>query len=129
VDHCYTIKKYKKSYEPIIHPMPSMEQWTRTQYDPVDPPLERCHPCRPKRMRKRDPIELSNPYRFSKVGTNIKCSSCKKLGHNSRTCPLAKKQKSKTGSKVLYLIITLSLFTLFNYLYTCCMVLMYYMLL
>uniref|UniRef100_A0A2N9ETW0 SWIM-type domain-containing protein n=1 Tax=Fagus sylvatica TaxID=28930 RepID=A0A2N9ETW0_FAGSY len=99
VDHCYTIEKYKKSYEPIIYPMPSMEQWAQTQYDPVDPPLERCHPGRPKRMRRRDPTEPTNPYRFSKVGTNIKCSSCKKLGHNSRTCPLAKKQKSKTGSK------------------------------
>uniref|UniRef100_A0A2N9HBF3 SWIM-type domain-containing protein n=1 Tax=Fagus sylvatica TaxID=28930 RepID=A0A2N9HBF3_FAGSY len=99
VDHCYTIEKYKKSYEPIIHPVPSMEQWTQTQYDPVDPPLERCHPGRPKRQRKRDPIEPSNPYRFSKLGTNIKCSVCKKLGHNSRTCPLAKKKKSKIGSK------------------------------
>uniref|UniRef100_A0A2N9G9T6 SWIM-type domain-containing protein n=1 Tax=Fagus sylvatica TaxID=28930 RepID=A0A2N9G9T6_FAGSY len=99
VDHCYTIEKYKKSYEPIIYPMPSMEQWAQTQYDPVDPPLERCHPGRPKRMRRRDPTEPTNPYRFSKVGTNIKCSSCKKLGHNSRTCPLAKKQKSKTSSK------------------------------
>jgi hypothetical protein len=26
VDHCYTIEKYQKSYEPIIHPVPSMEQ-------------------------------------------------------------------------------------------------------
>ena len=25
VDHCYTIEKYKKSYEPIIHPVSSME--------------------------------------------------------------------------------------------------------
>lgn len=99
VEHCYTIEKYKKSYEPIIHLVPSIEQWTQTQYDPVDPPLERCHPDRPKRMRKRDPIEPSNPYRFSKVGTNIKCSNCKKFGYNSRTCPLAKKQKSKTGFK------------------------------
>jgi hypothetical protein len=114
VDHCYTIEKYRKSYEPIIHPVPSMEQWTRTQYDPVDPPFERCHPGRPKRMRRRDPSEPRNPFRFSKVGTNIKCSSCNKFGHNSRTCPLAKKQKSKTGSKVLYLIITLSLLTLFT---------------
>ena len=129
VDHCYTIEKYKKSYKPIIHPVPSMEQWTRTQYDPVDPPLERCHPGRPKRMRRRDPSEPRNPYKFSKVGTNIKCSSYKKLGHNSRICSLAKKQKSKTGSKVLYLIITSVLFTLFNYLYTCCTVLIYYMLL
>uniref|UniRef100_A0A2N9EU15 CCHC-type domain-containing protein n=1 Tax=Fagus sylvatica TaxID=28930 RepID=A0A2N9EU15_FAGSY len=96
---CGSIEKYQKSYEPIIHPVPSMEQWTRTQYDPVDPPFERCHPGRPKRMRRRDPSEPRNPFRFSKVGTNIKCSSCKKLGHNSRTCPLAKKQKSKTGSK------------------------------
>uniref|UniRef100_A0A2N9IJF0 Transposase MuDR plant domain-containing protein n=1 Tax=Fagus sylvatica TaxID=28930 RepID=A0A2N9IJF0_FAGSY len=62
VEHCYTIEKYKKSYEPIIHLVPSIEQWTQTQYDPVDPPLERCHPDRPKRMRKRDPIEPSNPY-------------------------------------------------------------------
>ena len=103
-----------------------MEQWTKTQYDLVNPPLERCHPGRPKKQRKRDPTEPSNPYRFSKLGTNIKCSVCEKFGHNGKTCPLAKKKKSKIGSKVLYLIINLSLF---NYLYTCCMVFMYYMLL
>jgi hypothetical protein len=105
VNHCYTIEKYKKSYEPIIHHVPSMKQWTRTQYNPVNPPLERCHPGRPKKQRKKDPTEPRNPYRFSKLGTNIKCSICKKFGHNSRTCPLAKKKKSKTGFKVLYLII------------------------
>ncbi|GMY34089.1 hypothetical protein FCV25MIE_29331 [Fagus crenata] len=99
VDHCYTIEKYKMSYEPIIHHVPSMEQWIRTQYDPIDPPLERCHPGRSKRQRKREPIEPRNPYRFSKLGTNIKCSVCKKFGHNSRTCLLAKKKKSKTISK------------------------------
>ena len=126
VDHCYTIEKYKKSYKPIIYLVSSMEQQTRTQYDAVDPPLERYHLGRPKRQRKKDPTGPRNPYRFSKLGTNIKCSVCKKFGHNSRTCPLAKKKKSKTCSKVLYFIITLSLF---NYLYTCCMVLMYYMLL
>ena len=48
-----------------------MEQWTQTQYDPVDPPLERCHPDRPKRQRKRGLTEPRNPYRFSKLGTNI----------------------------------------------------------
>jgi hypothetical protein len=105
VDHCYTIEKYKMSYEPIIHHVSSMEQWIRTQYDPIDPPLERCHPGRPKRQRKREPIEPRNPYRFSKLGTNIKCSVYKKFGHNSRTCLLVKKKKSKTSSKVLYLII------------------------
>ncbi|GMY08613.1 hypothetical protein FCV25MIE_03852 [Fagus crenata] len=99
VNHCYTIEKYKKSYELIIHPMPSMEQWTRTQYDPVDSPLERYHFGIPKRQRKRDPTGPRNPYRFSKFGTNIKCSVCKKFGYNSRTCPLAKKKKSKTCSK------------------------------
>jgi hypothetical protein len=82
-----------------------MEQWIRTQYDPIDPPFERCHPGRPKRQRKREPIEPRNPYRFSKFGTNIKCSVYKKFGHNSRTCLLVKKKKSKTSSKVLYLII------------------------
>ena len=105
VNYCYTIEKYKKSYEPIIHPVPSMKQWSRTQYDPIDPPLERCQPGKPKRKRKRDLTEPRNPYRFSKLGTNIKCFVCKKFEHDSRTCPLAKKKKSKTGSKVLYLII------------------------
>ena len=105
VNYCYTVEKYKKSYEPIIHHVPNMKQWSRTQYDPIDPPLERCHPGKPKRQRKRDLTEPRNPYRFTKLGTNIKCSVCKKFGHNSRTCPLAKKKKSKTRSKVLYLII------------------------
>uniref|UniRef100_A0A2N9EY34 SWIM-type domain-containing protein n=1 Tax=Fagus sylvatica TaxID=28930 RepID=A0A2N9EY34_FAGSY len=68
VDHCYTIEKYKKSYEPIIHPVPSMEQWTRTQYDPVDPPLERCHPGRLKKMRKETLLNLATHISLVKLG-------------------------------------------------------------
>lgn len=90
MDSCYTIEKYKKSYEPIIYPMASMERWTRIEIDPIDPPLERCHLGRPKTQRKKGPTKPRNPYRFGKIGTK----------HNSKTCTLDKKKKSKTSTKV-----------------------------
>jgi hypothetical protein len=80
VDHCYTIEKYKKSYEPIIHPVPSMEQWTRTQYDPVDPPLERCHPGRLKKMRKETLLNLATHISLVKLVQTLNVQAARNLG-------------------------------------------------
>ena len=76
-----------KAYEPIVYNVASMEQWRRTSIDPLEPPKDKIQRGRPKIKRKRHPSEPKNPYKLSKAGTIIKCSECKKVGHNSRTCP------------------------------------------
>ncbi|KAL0005837.1 hypothetical protein SO802_013398 [Lithocarpus litseifolius] len=88
----YTIETYMKAYEPIIYLVASMEQWRRTSIDPLEPPKDKIQRGRPKIKRKRHPSEPKNPYKLSKASTIIKCSECKKAGHNSRACP-SKKDK------------------------------------
>ncbi|XP_059461899.1 uncharacterized protein LOC132190869 [Corylus avellana] len=90
VDECYTIERYKKAYAPIIYPMPSEEQWIKTQHDHLEPPTSRLQPGRPKKQRKRGPDESrdpKNPNRMRKFGARMRCSKCKVLGHNKRACP------------------------------------------
>nr|POE89259.1 hypothetical protein CFP56_63215 [Quercus suber] len=66
--------------------MASMEQWRRTSIDPLEPPKDNTQHGKPK-----------NPYKLSKAGTIIKCFECKKMGHNSRTCP-SKKDKGTVSN-------------------------------
>jgi hypothetical protein len=44
---------YKKAYEPVIYPMPSEEQWIKTQHDMLEPPMARATPGKPKKLRKK----------------------------------------------------------------------------
>jgi hypothetical protein len=37
VDDFYSLEMYKKAYEPVIYPMPSEEQWIKTQHDMLEP--------------------------------------------------------------------------------------------
>jgi hypothetical protein len=93
VDDCYSVEKYKKAYEFIVYPMPSEEQWLRTEHEKVEPPKSRLTPGRPKKVRIRAPDEArepKNPYSARKFGARMRCSNCKLIGHNTRTCPKKK---------------------------------------
>jgi hypothetical protein len=93
VDNCYSVEKYKKAYEFIIYSMPSEEQWLRTEHDKVQSPKLRLTLGRPKKVRIRaldEPRDKKNLYSARKFGARMRCSKCKLVGHNTRTCPKKK---------------------------------------
>jgi hypothetical protein len=97
VDPRYTIETHKKAYAPLIYPMPSDEQWIRTEHDVLDPPRSRLMPGRPRKARVRGPDESRvphNPYRMRKFRLKGRCGLCNVVGHNTRTCPKKKEQAS-----------------------------------
>ncbi|CAL2266206.1 unnamed protein product [Prunus armeniaca] len=61
VDDCYKLKTYMKAYEPVIHPIPSMDQWSKNDLPPIKPPLYKQQPVRPKRVRMKEPGEVEVP--------------------------------------------------------------------
>ena len=99
-----------KAYEQIIYTVASMEQWRRTSIDPLEPPKDKIQRGRPKIKRKRHPSEPKNPYKLSKAGTIIKCSECKKVGHNSKTCPSKKDKVSFVCSMLCFLSLILDIY-------------------
>jgi hypothetical protein len=69
VDHCYSIKMYKKAYAPIIYLVHSEEQWIRTNHGVLELPRLRVTLDRPQKGRTRAPSESrdpKNPHRMRK---------------------------------------------------------------
>ncbi|KAL2930100.1 Retrovirus-related Pol polyprotein from transposon TNT 1-94 [Bienertia sinuspersici] len=55
---------------------------------PIDPPLIKVGPGRPRKNRVKDPHE--NPKKQGKLtrhGIEMTCSSCQRKGHSKRSCP------------------------------------------
>jgi hypothetical protein len=62
VDEYYSLERYKKVYAPLIYPMPSEEQWVRTEgHDILEPPRARVSPGRPRKLRRRSPDDSREP--------------------------------------------------------------------
>jgi len=95
----YSVENYKKAYNPMIYPMPSKDQWVRTGQDEVDPPVVRATPRRLKKVWRRGPDEPKNPYCMRKDGVTLKCSECRGVGHNTRTCPRRKSVSTPSSSQ------------------------------
>jgi hypothetical protein len=96
----YSVENYKKAYDPMIYPVPSEDQWVRTGQDEVDPPIIRPTPGRLKKNRRRGPDEPKNPYCMRKCGVTMRCSKCKAVGHNARTCTRRKRVSIPSSSRV-----------------------------
>jgi hypothetical protein len=60
---------YLKAYTPLIYPIPSDEQWVRTNQPIIEPPKARASSGRPKKLRNKGADETSNPYTVRKGGT------------------------------------------------------------
>ncbi|KAL3513770.1 hypothetical protein ACH5RR_026487 [Cinchona calisaya] len=87
---------YLKAYDPIIKPINEPEMWPDLKLRLILPPRYRPQPRRPKRSRKRQPdslVKKTSKKGIQKLSRAVsknynKCSKCKKIGHNRKTCPL-----------------------------------------
>jgi hypothetical protein len=87
-----TVEMYKKAYNAIVYHMPGEDQWIKTNCDHVNPPMIRIQPGRPRRLRTRGREEPRNQYRMRKGGVSMRCSRCRGIGHNIRTCPQIRRE-------------------------------------
>ncbi|CAN1824240.1 hypothetical protein LINPERHAP1_LOCUS30699 [Linum perenne] len=92
----YTVERYWNTYDNVLLPLDGHTAWVPSHYDPVLPPLVRKMPGRPKKKRSYTTEALlardkSNLTKMSRVGRLMTCTSCRKEGHNKRTCPLQSK--------------------------------------
>jgi hypothetical protein len=63
-----------------------MHSWPISEREkPLAPPYVKM-PGRPKKERKRESTEKPKPNRISRVGTVIRCTRCKGVGHNRTSC-------------------------------------------
>ncbi|KAK1550055.1 hypothetical protein Q3G72_012922 [Acer saccharum] len=76
------------TYQPVIHPIPDQRTWPEIPNDKKFPPIAKTKPGQPKVKRRREQGESVG----SKV---VRCTGCRGLGHNIRSC----KKKSESSSK------------------------------
>ncbi|CAN1812870.1 hypothetical protein LINPERHAP1_LOCUS26669 [Linum perenne] len=102
ISECYAVQQYWSTYDHAMSPMNGHKSWVPSKYDPVLPPISRKMPGRPKKNRVKSDVELlardtNDPTKMSKVGRIMTCKSCRKEGHNTRTCSLNKQNAAKVG--------------------------------
>ncbi|XP_034200682.1 uncharacterized protein LOC117615664 [Prunus dulcis] len=82
----------------MVHPIPSMDQWKRTNWPPIIPPPYKKQPGRPKKSRNKGPADVEvpapvppnhlppfynpPPTRLRRIYVKIRCSICGHEGHN-----------------------------------------------
>ncbi|XP_047979382.1 uncharacterized protein LOC125221304 [Salvia hispanica] len=103
VNEYYTLEKYKLAHSFGIPPLNGENMWPEAEGYKVTPPPAKKMPGRPKKMRKRDPLEKdpSRPHKLRKTCA-MTCQRCLQQGHNTRSCKndlVAKpsKEKGKPG--------------------------------
>ncbi|KAH6771697.1 hypothetical protein C2S51_010101 [Perilla frutescens var. frutescens] len=84
----YTISKYIECFRCGLEPINGKTMWPEAVGDPVQPPLLRKMPGRPKKKRRRaaDENEPTKSKSARIFGIVITCKRCLQPGHNSRTC-------------------------------------------
>ncbi|XP_059669101.1 uncharacterized protein LOC132314232 [Cornus florida] len=84
----YQRETYVKCYSGMIIPIP-MEKLMKTgTIDPLLPPHYRKPIGRPKKARNKKNDDPKVTTKLSRSMVGLKCTKCKKNGHNSRTCKL-----------------------------------------
>ncbi|CAL9009484.1 unnamed protein product [Prunus brigantina] len=82
----------------MVHLIPSMDQWQRTNWPPIKPPPYKKQPGRPKKSRNKGPADVEvlaaippnplhpfynpPPTRLRRIYVKIRCSICGQEGHN-----------------------------------------------
>ena len=86
VNACYKRTTYIDCYEPIIEPINGQNMWGPSGLPPVQPPIKRRPPGRPKKKRTLEPNEPRSHRKKRGLGISKQCKLCGKLGHNKRSC-------------------------------------------
>ncbi|XP_021844717.2 uncharacterized protein [Spinacia oleracea] len=73
---------YKQAYAEHMHPMADPTQWPGSTLPTIKPPGIKRSAGRPQKKRRRGAMEA----RKRKRNTSVKCSKCKEMDHNARTC-------------------------------------------
>ena len=87
--------------------------WKETGLPPLEPPVVRKMPGRPKKARRKDKDEIEKVGKMSRKGRVMTCGICKSQGHNSRGCP----QNPKDSGVNLPLMYMFGLHLFYIYIY------------
>ncbi|KAL4284915.1 hypothetical protein GQ457_16G025650 [Hibiscus cannabinus] len=83
VSNWYSKEKYLAAYNHVLQPVRGKIFWPKTS-GPIQPPLVRTLPGRPKKKRKKDKDEpkkgKTNPVK------QMHCTNCRQPGHNKLSC-------------------------------------------
>nr|XP_027190523.1 uncharacterized protein LOC113786690 [Cicer arietinum] len=87
----YVSPYYRKTnfltcYSYIIMPSNGPKLWHASNGDPINPPIMRRAPGRPKKKRNKSNDESKGSNKLPRQFATVKCKNCGKLGHNTRTC-------------------------------------------
>ena len=94
---CYSVSEFKKTYSHYLQPLEGMHSWPISdRRKPIAPSYVRM-PGRPKKERRRDSTEKPKSTRMCKLGTVIRCRTCKGVGHNRATCSKRNGPPSASG--------------------------------
>lgn len=86
VHDCYKVDTYLKIYSNLMNPINGKDLWSPTNNYTLVPPDVEKRLGRPKKARRREPDEPSDPTKLGKKGIKMTCRLCGKVGHNIRTC-------------------------------------------
>ncbi|KAH1129833.1 hypothetical protein J1N35_001211 [Gossypium stocksii] len=92
----YTKQTQLQIYFNFVSPVRGHKQWASlsNMLPILSPPLRRP-PGRPTKVRRKEPDEPQTTDRLSKRGVEMRCSKCKRIGHNKRSC------KGEVGQNIL----------------------------
>ena len=86
VNASYERTTYIDCYKPIIEPINGQNMWKASGLPPVQPPIKRRPPGRPKKKRALEPDEPRSHKKNRDLGISKQCKLCRKLGRNKRSC-------------------------------------------
>ncbi|KAK8547908.1 hypothetical protein V6N13_123331 [Hibiscus sabdariffa] len=76
VDEAYRKESYQSLYHYALPTIPSEAFWKDTKMGPLEPPVKRKLPGRPKQKRKREEGETTKGFKLSKRGSKCTCRCC-----------------------------------------------------
>ncbi|XP_058774237.1 uncharacterized protein LOC131648501 [Vicia villosa] len=96
----YMKSRYMEAYKPVILPVNGSNLGVRIEYPDVLPLKYRKIPERPKKRRNLEQSEIDGSDRkMRRNGFNVKCSRCKKEGHNKLICKVPTQASQQVPSQ------------------------------